>query len=41
VEDVLAKTGCTVISKVAVLLEEGGYSGEDLIYLQKLPVFPV
>lgn len=41
VEDVLAKTGCTVISKVAVLLEEGGYSGEDLIYLQKLPVFNV
>ncbi|MEN6380311.1 MAG: phosphoribosyltransferase family protein [Synergistaceae bacterium] len=41
VEDVLAKTGCTVICKVAVLLEEGGYSGEDLIYLQKLPVFPV
>jgi adenine phosphoribosyltransferase len=39
-EDVLAKTGCSVISKAAVLLEEGGYSGEDLIYLQKLPVFP-
>jgi len=38
-EDVLAKTGCSVISKAAVLLEEGGYSGEDLIYLQKLPVF--
>lgn len=38
-EDVLGKTGCTVISKAAVLLEEGGYSGEDLIYLQKLPVF--
>ena len=40
VEDVLSKTGCTVISKAAVLLEEGGYSGQDLIYLQKLPVFP-
>ncbi|MDD4159499.1 MAG: phosphoribosyltransferase family protein [Synergistaceae bacterium] len=40
-EDVLAKTGCTVISKAAVLLEEGGYDGEDLIYLQKLPVFSV
>lgn len=39
-EDVLSKTGCSVISKAAVLLEEGGYSGEDLIYLQKLPVFP-
>ena len=41
VEDVLAKTGCTVISKVAVLLEEGGYSGDDLVYLEKLPVFPL
>ena len=38
-EDVLAKTGCSVVSKVAVLLEEGGYSGEDLTYLERLPVF--
>ena len=38
-EAVLAKTGCTVASKVAVLLEEGGYDGKDLIYLEKLPVF--
>ena len=38
-EAVLAKTGCTVVSKVAVLLEEGGYDGKDLIYLEKLPVF--
>ena len=41
VEDVLSKTGCTVIRKAAVLLEEGGYNGQDLIYLQKLPVFPL
>ena len=27
-EAVLAKTGCTVASKVAVLLEEGGYDGQ-------------
>ncbi len=38
-EEVLAKTGCTVVSKVAVLLEEGGYSKDDLIYLERLPVF--
>ena len=38
-EDVLAKTGCSVVSKVAVLLEEGGYSKNDLIYLERLPVF--
>ncbi|KEJ92929.1 phosphoribosyltransferase family protein [Synergistes jonesii] len=38
-EAVLKKTGCTVIGKVAVLLEEGGYSGEDLTYLERLPVF--
>lgn len=41
VEDVLSKTGCSVISKVAVLLEEGGYTGKDLIYLEKLPIFPL
>ncbi len=40
-EDVLSKTGCTVVSKAAVLLEEGGYSGKDLIYLKKLPIFPL
>lgn len=38
-EDVLSKTGCTVVSKVAVLLEEGGYKGDDLIYIDKLPIF--
>ncbi len=40
-ERLLLKTGCTVVSKVAVLLEEAGYTGEDLIYLEKLPVFPI
>ncbi len=38
-EDVLLKTGCTVVSKVAVLLEDGGYNGDDLIYINRLPVF--
>lgn len=40
-QEVLAQTGCEVVRKAAVLLEEGGYSGEDLLYLQRLPVFPV
>lgn len=40
VEDVLAKTGCKVTGKAAVLLEEGGYDGNDLIYIKKLPIFP-
>ncbi len=35
----LARTGCTVVAKAAALLEEGGYAGDDLIYLSKLPVF--
>jgi adenine phosphoribosyltransferase len=39
-EALLTKTGCKVIAKAAVLLEEAGYPGEDLIYLEKLPVFP-
>lgn len=38
-EEVLSKTGCTVESKVAVLLEEGGYDGKDLICLARLPIF--
>ncbi|NLV82413.1 MAG: adenine phosphoribosyltransferase [Synergistaceae bacterium] len=39
-ETLLAKTECNVVARVAVLLEEGGYAGEDLTYLDKLPVFP-
>ena len=38
-ERILAKTGCTVVAKAAVLLEEGGYEGADLLYLARLPVF--
>ena len=40
VEEILAKTGCTVVAKIAPLLEEGGYDGHDVIYLERLPVFP-
>ena len=38
-EQVLSKTNCRIACKVAALLEEGGYKGDDLIYIQKLPVF--
>ena len=40
VETLLAKAGAQVACRVAVLLEEGGYHGEDLIFLERLPVFP-
>jgi adenine phosphoribosyltransferase len=36
----LEKSGCRVIAKVTALLEEGGYDEGDLIYLERLPVFP-
>ncbi len=39
VENLLAKAECTIVAKAAVLLEEAGYSEDDLIYLEKLPVF--
>jgi adenine phosphoribosyltransferase len=39
VEKLLEKAGSIVKAKAAVLLEEGGYESEDLIYLEKLPVF--
>ena len=38
-QKLLEKSGCRVVAKVAVLLEEGGYTGDDLIYLERLPVF--
>ena len=41
VQRLLEKAGAIVVCKAAVLLEEGGYDGEDLIYLEKLPVFPI
>jgi len=39
-EKLLAKTGCTVVGKAAVLLEEAGYAGTDLVFLARLPIFP-
>lgn len=39
-EALLNQTGCRIKCKAAVLLEEGGYSGGDLLYVEKLPVFP-
>ena len=39
-EKILARTGCTVVGKAAVLLEEGGHPGTDLVYLARLPIFP-
>ncbi len=38
-ENLLARANCTIVSRVAALLEEGGYTGTDLLYLEKLPVF--
>jgi len=40
IEKLLEKAGCSVVCKASVLLEEGGYAGSDLVYLEKLPVFP-
>ena len=35
----LEKIDCKVICKAAVLLEEAGYDKDDLVYLEKLPIF--
>ncbi len=39
VQRLLEKAGAKVVCKAAVLLEEGGYDGRDLVYLERLPVF--
>lgn len=39
-ESLLSKVDCRVVARAAALLEEGGYDGTDLIYLERLPVFP-
>lgn len=39
-EMLLAKTGCSISCRAAVLLEDAGHSGEGLVYLGKLPIFP-
>lgn len=38
-EKMLAKIDCAIVARVAALLEDGGYSGENILYLEKLPVF--
>ena len=38
-ENMLEKIDCEVICKAAVLLEEAGYDKDDLVYLEKLPIF--
>ena len=40
VEKLLEAANAEVVAKTAVLLEEGGYDGQDLVYLERLPVFP-
>ncbi len=38
-ENMLKKIDCEVVCKAAVLLEEAGYDKDDLVYLEKLPIF--
>lgn len=38
-ENLVAKARCKVVCKAAILLEDTDYIAEDLIYLEKLPVF--
>ena len=38
-ENMLKKIECNIICKAAVLLEEAGYDKDDLVYLEKLPIF--
>mgnify|MGYP002725578361 CR=1 FL=1 len=41
VEKLLKTVGANVVCKAAVLLEDAGYNNSELIYLEKLPVFPL
>lgn len=38
-ENIASGLRCKVVGKAAILLEESGYQGDDLIYLEKLPLF--
>jgi adenine phosphoribosyltransferase len=40
-QKMLEKINCNVVCKTAVLLEEAGYDKDDLVYLEKLPIFKV
>ncbi len=37
----LTPLNCKTLAKTAILLEEGGHPGKDLLYLGTLPVFPL
>jgi len=39
IEELLTSIACNIVCKAAVLLEDAGFKGDDLIYLSKLPVF--
>lgn len=39
IEELLKPLNCDIAARAAILLEDGGYQGDDLIYLEKLPVF--
>ena len=38
-QNMLETIDCDVVCKAAVLLEEAGYDKDDLVYLEKLPIF--
>jgi len=38
-EKLLSNIDCKVVGKGAVLLEDAGYENDELIYLEKLPIF--
>ena len=40
-QNMLETIDCDVVCKMAVLLEEAGYDKDDLVYLEKLPIFKV
>jgi len=40
-QKMLEKINCEIVCKIAVLLEEAGYDKDDLVYLEKLPIFKV
>lgn len=40
IDELLSRVDCQVVARAAVLLEDGGYDTDNLIYLEKLPVFP-
>lgn len=39
IEKLLSNIDCNVVCKAVALLEDAGYAGCDLVYLEKLPIF--